>query len=125
MLFHSRPKACRLSVECLEDRRVPAAMLTIGDVTVLEGNDGTQNALVSVSVTEPHGNSISVNYATADGSALAGSDYNAVSGKLLFKLNEMSQSILIPIRGDRILELDKSFFVRLSDPKGAKIADGQ
>src|SRR5262249_21872322 len=120
-----RPKVCRPSVEALEDRLVPAAMLMIGAVTILEGNDGTQNALVTVSLTEPPGNSVTVNYATADGSALAGSDYDAVSGKLLFKLNEMSKQILIPIRGDRIPELDKSFFIRLSDPKGAKILDGE
>src|SRR5262245_23680930 len=115
-------RTCRLALEPLEDRRTPAAMLTIGDVAVLEGNGGIQNALVTVSLTEPQGNSITVNYHTADGTATAGSDYDAVSGKLTFKLNEMGKSILIPIRGDRLPESDKSFFVRLSDSKGAKIA---
>jgi hypothetical protein len=98
-------------------------MLTIGDITVLEGNDGTHNALVTAHVTEPHGNSITVNYNTADGSAQAGSDYNAVSGKLTFKLNEMSKSILVPIQGDRLVESDEYLLVRLSNSKGAKIAD--
>jgi hypothetical protein len=75
-------------------------------------------------LTEPHGNSVMVDYATADGTANAGSDYDAVSGRLTFTKNEMSKTIFVPIRGDRIVEGDESFSVRLSDPKGAKIADG-
>ncbi len=50
-----RAKTCRPAVEALEDRCTPAAMLTIGDVTVLEGNEGTHNALVTVTVSEPLG----------------------------------------------------------------------
>src|SRR5262249_47995216 len=120
-----RPATSRLSVEPLEDRRTPTAMLTIGHPSVLEGNDGTHNALVTVSLTEPHGNSVTVNYRTADGTALAGSDYNAVSGKLTFAKSEMSKSILVPVIGDRMPEPDSYFFVRLANAKGAKIADGE
>jgi large repetitive protein len=119
-----RPGTCRPGVESLEDRRTPSAMLTIGDVTVVEGNDGAQNARVTVSLTEPHGNSVTVNYRTADGTAVAGSDYTAVSGKLTFAKNEMSKSILVPIKGDRLVEDYEYFSVQLSNPKGAKIADG-
>src|SRR5262245_36226420 len=79
-----RPRTCRLAVNPLEDRRTPSAMLTVGDVTVLEGNAGTRNAVVTVRLTEPHSNSITVNYTTANGSATAGSDYLAVAGKLSF-----------------------------------------
>jgi endoglucanase len=117
--------SCRLAVEPLEDRCTPAAMLTIGDVTVLEGNEGSHNALVTVSLTEPHGNVVTVGYRTADGTAIAGSDYQAVSGKLTFAKNVMSKSILVPVIGDRIPEADKYFSVRLSNPKGGKIADGE
>src|SRR5262249_19859315 len=109
----------------LDDRIVPTAMLTIGDVTVLEGNAGTQNAVVTVSLTEPHGDVVTVDYRTGDGTAIAGSDYNAVSGKLTFAKNEMSKTILVPVIGDRIPEADKTFFVRLSNAKGAKLADGE
>jgi hypothetical protein len=119
-----RPRTSRPAAETLEDRLTPAAMLTIGDATVLEGNDGTQNALVTVSLTEPHGNSVTVNYGTAAGTAVAGSDYTAVSGKLTIAKNEMRKSIVVPIKGDRLVEPDEYFSVRLSDSKGAKIADG-
>jgi hypothetical protein len=100
-------------------------MLTVADLSVLEGNAGTHNAVLTVSVTEPHGNSITVNYNTANGSAAAGSDFSAVSGTLTFRLNEMTKSILIPLQCDRLIEQDESFFVRLSNSKGAKIADGE
>jgi len=100
-------------------------MLAIGDMTILEGNAGTHNALVPVTVSEPHGNAVTVNYSTADGTASAGSDYRAVSGKLTFALGEMSKSILVPVIGDRVPEADKSFFVELSNAKGAKIAKGE
>src|SRR5262249_38734291 len=67
-LFRSaKSRPARLSVEALEDRLTPTAMLTIGNVDVLEGNDGVQNALVTVRLTEPHGNNVTVNYATVDG----------------------------------------------------------
>jgi Calx-beta domain len=112
--------------ELLEVRCLPSAMFTIGDVTIVEGNSGSHNALVTVGLTEPHGNNVMVDYATADGEANAGSDYDAVSGRLTFKKNETSKSILIPIRGDRLAEPNENFTVRLSNPKGggAKIADG-
>src|SRR5262245_37143116 len=118
-----RPSACRLSLETLEDRWTPAAMLSIGDMAILEGNTGAQNVQVTVNLTEPHGNSVTVNYNTVDGSAAAGSDYTAASGTLTFTKNVMSKSILIPIRGDRTAESDEYFTVRLSNAKGAKIAD--
>jgi hypothetical protein len=65
-----------------------------------------------------------VDYSTTNCTARAGSDYNAVSGKLTFARGEMSKKILVPVRGDRGLESDESFFVRLSHAKGARIADG-
>ena len=52
------PASRRLAVEALEDRRVMAAMVSVGDVAILEGNAGTQNAAVTVSLSEPHGNSV-------------------------------------------------------------------
>ena len=120
-----QPATGRLAVETLEDRCVPTAMFSVGDVTVLEANAGAQNALVTVSLTEPHGNSVTVSYNTANGTASAGSDYNSVSGKLTFAKSEMSKTILVPVIGDRVPEPNENFFVRLSNAKGAKIADAE
>jgi chitinase len=118
-----RKRACRLGLESFEDRCTPAALLSVSDLSVVEGNDGTLNAMVTVNVT-PHGNIVTVNYATANGTALAASDYSAVTGKLTFAKNELTKSIVIPIQGDRLVESAEEFTVRLSNPKGGRIADG-
>jgi len=103
-----------------------AAVVSIGSVDILEGNAGTHNAAVTVNVSEPHSNSVSVDYRTANGTAIAGSDYNAVSGKLTFGKNEMSKTILVPVIGDRAIESSETFFVNLQSAKfGAKIANNQ
>jgi hypothetical protein len=131
MLFHpplgspNSRRLRRLAVEALEDRRTPAAMLTIDNTTLVEGNDGVQTALVTVRLTEPHGNAVSVNYTTADGTAHAGTDYLAASGQLSFARNEIAKTIAVRIPGDRAVEPDEGFTVRLSNPKGAKISRGE
>ena len=119
-----RPVPCRLAVEALEDRSVPAS-LSVSDVMLLEGNDGTQNAAVTVSLSAPSNRTVTVNYGTANGTATAGSDYNAVSGKLTFARGETSKTILIPVRGDRLAEPDETFFVNLSGAKKRRIADAR
>jgi Ca2+-binding RTX toxin-like protein len=66
-----------------------------------------------------------VDYATADGSATAGSDYTAVDGTLTFAPNETEQEVRVPITGDGAIEPNESFFVNLSNPVNDVIADGQ
>ena len=102
-----------------------AAVFSVGDVAILEGNAGIQHAAVVVSLSEPHGNNVTVKYSTGNGTATAGSDYSAASGKLTFAKGQMSKTILVPVIGDRTTELDETFFVNLRNAKGAKIANRQ
>lgn len=60
----------------------------------------------------------SVVYTTADGSALAGSDYTAKTGKVSFLPGETQKSVSIPIRNDRVREAIEQFRVVLSQPVG-------
>jgi chitinase len=120
----ARRRACGLAVEALEDRLTPSGVFSIGDITILEGNTGTLNALVPVTLTGAHGNNVTVEYRTTAGTATAGSDYSAVSGKLTFNKNQTSKSIVVPILGDRLIEANEKFSVQLSNSKGASIADG-
>lgn len=99
------------------------ASLTVSDVSVVEGNVGTQYAAVVVRLDAPANKVVSVNYGTTNGTAAAGSDYSAVSGKLTFASGETSKTIQVPINGDRIGELDETFFVKIHGAKNAKIAD--
>jgi hypothetical protein len=99
--------------------------LSVGDLTVIEGVAGTKNAEVIVSLSEPSSKTVSVSYATANGTAFAGSDYTKASGRLSFAVGQVSQKILVPIHGNRVIEPTERFFVNLSQAKNATIADGQ
>lgn len=123
-LTRLQPAACLLTVEALEDRCVPAS-LSVSDFSILEGNAGTRNALVTVSLSGASNPNVSVNYSTASGTALAGSDYQGVSGTLNFNKGVTSKTILVPVFGDTLIESNESFFVNLRNAKHATIADAQ
>ena len=118
-----RQRATRpLTVESLEGRALLAS-LTMSDVSLVEGNAGTQYASVVVRLDAATNKPVSVNFGTTNGTAAAGSDYSAVSGKLTFAVGETSKTIQVPVSGDRVGELDETFFVKIHGAKNAKIAD--
>ena len=104
----------------------PAPVIAISDVTVTEGNSGSVNAVFTVTLSAPSAYFVRVFYATADGSATAGSDYVATSGRLGFAPGQTSATITVSVLGDRLGEPIEIFFVNLSNPDWpATIADGQ
>ena len=103
----------------------PPPALRIGDHSVTEGNTGTASATFTVTLSAPSTQPVTVVYATADGSATAGSDYQAASGTLTFAPGETSQTITVLVNGDRTGEANETFVVNLSSPTNATIADGQ
>ena len=74
---------------------------------------------------EPHGLGIvTVDYATRDGSARAGSDYTETSGTLRFNSLEMERTVTVPIIDDAEEDDGETFTLRLSNPEGAALRDG-
>jgi hypothetical protein len=63
--------------------------------------------------------SVKVHYATADGSAFAGSDYTATSGTLSFARSDVSKTVSVPVLDDAASEGDETFRLALSDASGA------
>jgi endoglucanase len=116
----------RPQVEALDGRVLPSASpaITISDVTLLEGNTGSQNAWVTLSLSAPSSKTVKVGYRTADGTAKAGSDYDPVSGTATFAPGQTTYSVLVPVRGDTRIEPDETFFVKLRNARNATIADG-
>jgi probable HAF family extracellular repeat protein len=100
-------------------------MLTIGDVAVTEGNTGRRVATFTVTLSAASDLPVTVVYMTANGTASAGSDYQSVGGMLNFAPGETSKTITVQINGDRLPEPNETFFVNLSSPTNATIADGQ
>ena len=99
--------------------------VSIGDVTVSEGNSGTKLAQFVVSLSAGSPSTVTVGYATANGTATAGSDYVAKSGTLTFAPGTVQATFNVTINGDTTVEPDETFVVNLSSPAGALIADGQ
>jgi hypothetical protein len=68
---------------------------------------------------------VTVSFATADGTATAGSDYVATSGTLTFNPGVTTQTITVNVVGDTTVEPNETFLVNLSAPSNATIATGQ
>ena len=99
--------------------------LSVGDVVVTEGDAGGANAVFTVSLSAAVAPTVTVEYATADGTAVAGADYAAVSGTLTFPPGTVTRTISVPVFGDVLDEDDETLFLNLSAPVNATIADGQ
>ncbi|MFO0823880.1 MAG: putative Ig domain-containing protein [Gemmataceae bacterium] len=99
--------------------------IAIGDTSVTEGNSGTKPLNFTVTLTAPSDFPVTVNYATADGTALAASDYVAASGTVTFNTGETSKTISITINGDTTVEVDETFALNLSGATNASISDAQ
>jgi parallel beta-helix repeat protein len=78
-------------------------------------------AVITVTRTGDTSGTATVDYATSDGSAVAGSNYTAASGTLTFQDGEASEIVTIPIEDDGLADGDMSFQVLLSDPSGASL----
>lgn len=81
-------------------------------------NENTGSVLVTVNRTTGSAGAISVDYATGDGSAVAGSDYVAIAGTLNFADGVTSQSFNVAILDDTLFEGDEAFDITLSNVTG-------
>jgi len=68
---------------------------------------------------------VTVDFATTDGSAIAGTDYTAIAGTLTFAAGVTSQQLTVTVAGDTIFENTESFLVNLTNPVNATLADPQ
>jgi pectate lyase len=98
--------------------------LAVGDVTVMEGDAGSTQATLAVTVSPAATVPVVVNWATANGTATSPADYVASSGVLTIPAAG-SGTIPVIVNGEGTLEPPETFMVNLSSPVGASIADGQ
>jgi hypothetical protein len=98
----------------------------IDDASIYEGNSGTQTMTFTVRLSNPSGTAVSVNYATANGTAkTSDNDFVAKSGRIDFAPGETSKTVTISVKGDTRKESNETFLVKLSSPSGATIGDSQ
>ncbi|MFC3726241.1 cadherin-like beta sandwich domain-containing protein [Neoaquamicrobium sediminum] len=102
--------------------------LSIGDVSVLEGDSGVTTAMFTIQLDQPlpQFRSVTFDIATADGTATGGDDYQISSdtGVSFGSLNAVV-SYSIQIYGDTLDEADETFFVNVTNVSGATVVDAQ
>ncbi len=94
--------------------------ITIDDVTV---NEAAGTATFTITLDQPTTATVSVNFATANGSATAGADYSAASGTVTFAPGVTTQTVTVAILDDGTYEGAETFNVLLSGAVNATIAD--
>jgi CSLREA domain-containing protein len=102
----------------------PPPQMRISNATVTEGNSGTKNINFTVSLSAPSVQTVSVFFATANGTASTPSDYTAVSGTKTFAPGQTAQTISVAVKGDTRREPNETFRVKLSSATNTTIADG-
>ncbi|WP_100630289.1 MBG domain-containing protein [Algoriphagus formosus] len=99
--------------------------VSINDPSVVEGNLGNTSLSFTISLDNPTPvGGATVDYATSNGTAIAGSDYTATSGTLTFAEGETSKTVDITVIGDEIVELDETLTLTLSNPTGTGVLIG-
>jgi uncharacterized repeat protein (TIGR01451 family) len=100
--------------------------ISINDVSKLEGNSGTTSFTFNVTLSTVTTATVKVDYATADGTATTPSDYTAIpTTTLTFAPGETSKPVTVLVNGDTNNEPNETFFVNLTSPVNATIADNQ
>ena len=109
----------------LNDDSTPGISMSIGDAKVIENScGGTPKTAFTVALSSASSQNVFVNYVTSNGTAFSSSDYIAASGTLTIPPGKTTGTINILARSDLIIEPDETFFVTLSSPVNAIIADG-
>ncbi len=104
----------------IDDDPLPA--LSVDDPEATENGEGDPITF-TVSLSEPSGRAVKVNYATADLTAEAGKDYTAASGALTFDAGDTSEPVRVGLLDDDDPEDVERFQLVLSRPDNATIAD--
>src|SRR5262249_37571702 len=99
--------------------------LSVNDLTLIEGDSGTSLVTFTVLLNAVSNQTISVDYATASGTAREGSDFQPTNGTLRFSPGETSHTIAVNINGDKLVEPDETISLNLSNPLNATISDTQ
>ena len=99
--------------------------LSINNISLFEGNGGTTAFAFTVNLSAASSQTVTVNYATINGTATPPTDYQAASGTLAFAPGETVKTVTITVNGDTTVEPNETFTVNLSGAANAGIATVQ
>jgi len=112
----------RGEVAITSDDRPPLPTLSISGASTAEGNSGLRDLAFTITLSAAQALPVSVNWSTANGTAIGGADYSPRSGKVVFTPGQTSRTVVVPVIGDTAVEADETFRVQLSQPRGATLA---
>lgn len=121
-----RPAAIvAMTVALLSLAPPPASAARIPTIRVRDAQaaESTAKLLFAVKVRGRHARPLTVRFETADETATAGEDYEAVSGKLRFRPRQKVRRIVVPVLGDAVDEPDETFRLRLRKTRGGRLVD--
>lgn len=102
----------------------PAGAIQFGQAVFTQSESGGQATITVVRLAGTNG-AVTVHYATADGTAIAGSDYTATSGVLNFASGQTSQTFTVPILNDSLNEPIETLLLTLDSVTGGAVLSGQ
>lgn len=115
------PVNCLLNI--IDNETQP--ILTVSDVSTEEGNSPGQLSIFNVSLSGASDLTTTVRYSTLADTALAGTDFVAKSGTLVFAPRETSKQVNIEIISDQLYEKDEKFYFQLDTPGQAIIGNSR
>src|SRR5262249_35619469 len=89
---------------------------SVAGVTLAEGDAGTSQAVFTLTLSNASSETVTVSYATADGTAQAGTDFQAAGGTVTFTPGQTTASVAVAVLGETDLEADETFTLALSSP---------
>jgi uncharacterized repeat protein (TIGR01451 family) len=100
----------------------PLPTLSINNVSLVEGNSGTTNAVFTITLSPVSGQLVTVDLETTNGTAIAVTDYVATEGTVVFDPGQTNQTFEVPVLGDTLNEANETLLVNLINPVNATIA---
>ncbi|QOV89263.1 Calx-beta domain-containing protein [Humisphaera borealis] len=117
------PSAGAKSIPAAGASDLPIISISPALVSVVEGNAGTQLVTFNVSIDRSPAKTVKLKYATANGSAVSGTDYKHAAGKLAFAPGgPTSKTITVEVKGDSTIEADEDFHLSLLSIKNGVFA---
>ncbi|HEX8312714.1 MAG TPA: Calx-beta domain-containing protein, partial [Chthoniobacteraceae bacterium] len=108
----------------LNDDVQPPPTISIADTTIIEGSNGTTFATFTIGLSQTSSQPVTVQYATANGSATEPDDYTGLAlTTLTFAPGELTKTVSVTINDDTAVEGDETFTLNLSNPTNATLLD--
>lgn len=106
-----------------DDSNNPVPSLSISDASVVEGDSGLKNVNFVVTLSSPVNHPVTFKYGTAPGTATNNTDYLPRFRTATIPALSRTAVVTVQVVGDKVVEANETFFVKLKEPTGATIAD--